>query len=208
MEEEYIEQQKPVLDFSNPPTAYCYDKDTGEYLRTEPCQPDPLESEKAGEAVWLLPADATLTAPPEPETGKAVCWQNGAWTQVEDHRQKRDQGGTPIDGTGTAYWYPEDSWGSPARYMDTVGPLPASAQLTAPDKPVATLFEELRTLRDDKLSQTDYLLMPDYPVSAELLASVKEYRQALRNLPAQDGAPWDGGGPETPWPAEPGIKLK
>ena len=30
-----------------------------------------------------------------------------------------------------------------------------------------------------------------------------EYRQKLRDLPKEDGAPWDGGGEETPWPINP-----
>ena len=37
------------------------------------------------------------------------------------------------------------------------------------------------------------------------LALVKTYRAALRALPEQSGAPWDGGGDETPWPEAPGI---
>ena len=54
--------------------------------------------------------------------------------------------------------------------------------------------------RDNRLGATDYLLMPDYPITAEKRAQVEAYRQALRDLPAQEGAPWDGGGELTPWP--------
>ena len=64
----------------------------------------------------------------------------------------------------------------------------------------AERFEKLRKLRDMRISATDYLLSADYPISAEKLEQVKNYRQALRDLPGQDGAPWDGGGSLTPWP--------
>ena len=63
----------------------------------------------------------------------------------------------------------------------------------------------LRTERDACLTVTDKYLLSDYPISAEDLATVKAYRQALRDLPAQEGAPFDGGGDETPWPAIPQL---
>ena len=66
-------------------------------------------------------------------------------------------------------------------------------------------FERLRAERDRRLTATDYLLMQDYPIPAAQLTAVQAYRQALRDLPAQEGAPWDGGGDETPWPAAPEV---
>lgn len=66
-------------------------------------------------------------------------------------------------------------------------------------------FARLRAARDHKLADTDYLLMADYSVDEENKAVVTEYRQALRDLPSQEGAPWDGGGDETPWPELPTI---
>lgn len=61
----------------------------------------------------------------------------------------------------------------------------------------------LRAERDARLSASDYLLMPDYPLNDAARAVVTAYRQALRDLPQQPGAPWDGGGAATPWPALP-----
>ena len=87
-----------------------------------------------------------------------------------------------------------------------------SIQPDAAGRPVAlpppapsqeALFTGLRAQRDSRIAATDYLLMPDYPISPERLAVVKTYRQALRDLPDQPGAPWDGGGDETPWPVKP-----
>lgn len=67
------------------------------------------------------------------------------------------------------------------------------------------LFSALRTARDTRLTATDKYLLPDYPISADDLALVKTYRAALRDLPDQSGAPWDGGGDETPWPVMPTL---
>lgn len=66
-------------------------------------------------------------------------------------------------------------------------------------------FERLRAERDKRIAATDYLLMTDYPISEEDKAAVQTYRQALRDLPAQEGAPWDGGESETPWPQAPAV---
>jgi hypothetical protein len=56
-------------------------------------------------------------------------------------------------------------------------------------------------LRSDILpAATDYLVMPDYPISAEDLAAVKSYRQSLRDVPEQKGFPT-----EIEWPVAPAI---
>lgn len=66
----------------------------------------------------------------------------------------------------------------------------------------AARFERLRSERDRRLAATDYLLMPDYPLDDTLKGAVQLYRRALRDLPAQEGAPWDGGEESTPWPEQ------
>ena len=48
---------------------------------------------------------------------------------------------------------------------------------------------EARTERDRRLAETDYLAMPDYPLDEEKKAAVLAYRQALRDVPEQDGFP-------------------
>ena len=77
-------------------------------------------------------------------------------------------------------------------YSDAI-PSPTSTQL----------LNSLRAERDTRLASTDKLLLPDYPISADNLALIKAYRAALRDIPAQPGAPWDGGGTEAPWPELP-----
>ena len=52
-----------------------------------------------------------------------------------------------------------------------------------------TLAAEARSKRDKLLADTDYLLMPDYPIESDRLAKVKIYRQALRDIPEQSGFP-------------------
>lgn len=61
---------------------------------------------------------------------------------------------------------------------------------------------EVRAKRDYLLNKTDFYVSGDYPISAEDLAKVKAYRQALRDIPEQDGFP------ETvTWPDEPKVKV-
>lgn len=57
-----------------------------------------------------------------------------------------------------------------------------------------------REKRDKLLTETDYLLMADYPVSTETLAAVKIYRQALRDITKQENFPRD-----IIWPVKPEI---
>lgn len=60
------------------------------------------------------------------------------------------------------------------------------------------LARNVRGIRDAKLSETDYLVVPDYPISEERLAEVKTYRQALRDIPEQTRFPKDVIWPDVP----------
>ena len=55
-----------------------------------------------------------------------------------------------------------------------------------------------RAQRDRLLLQTDYLVSGDYPISDSDLAAVKSYRQALRDVPEQEGFPDSVVWPELP----------
>lgn len=79
-------------------------------------------------------------------------------------------------------------------------PAPQAPALTISDR-----FASLRDERDRRLAATDHLAMPDYPLIGEARAAMTAYRQALRDLPGLDGAPWDGGGEATRWPVKPAI---
>lgn len=67
-----------------------------------------------------------------------------------------------------------------------------------PEPTVQELASMVRSQRDAKLSATDYLVVPDYPISPEDLEAVKVYRQALRDISEQSGFPKN-----VQWPVEP-----
>lgn len=79
-----------------------------------------------------------------------------------------------------------------------------AAWLVDPDTE-AERFEMLRMACEAKLTATDKLTTPDYPIGDEDRAAVGAYRKAIRELNHQPGAPWDGGGEATPWPVEPVV---
>ena len=57
---------------------------------------------------------------------------------------------------------------------------------------------EARGERNALIAETDYLVMPDYPLDAEKKAAVLAYRQALRDVPEQEGFPR-----QIDWPVKP-----
>ena len=72
-----------------------------------------------------------------------------------------------------------------------------------PDPAEQMIADAARARRDALITATDYLLMPDYPISAEQLAEVRAYRQALRDVPLQAGFPSD-----IDWPVPPIIAAE
>ena len=54
---------------------------------------------------------------------------------------------------------------------------------------VEQLAESARAKRNQLIAETDYLMMPDYPVPVEVRASVETYRQSLRDITEQAGFP-------------------
>lgn len=73
-------------------------------------------------------------------------------------------------------------------------PVPTPEQLAA----------SVRAKRDKRITATDHLVMPDYPLSTDKLEEIRGYRQALRDFPQQQGFPWNGpDDPACPWPIEP-----
>lgn len=59
---------------------------------------------------------------------------------------------------------------------------------------------DIRLERNKLLSDTDHLIQADYPISDEKRQEIKVYRQALRDIPQQDGFPEN-----IVWPDKPVI---
>ena len=59
---------------------------------------------------------------------------------------------------------------------------------------------DVRLKRNKLLSDTDHLIQSDYPISDEKKQEIKVYRQALRDIPQQDGFP-----DNIVWPDKPVI---
>lgn len=142
--------------------------------------------------------------PPRPWNHQWPRWTGKKWELVEDHRERKEPAFAAEDvQEATEYWLPGDTHDTPGRKVFEPGPLPEGAILEKPAKPEPTeqeLFVKLREERDKRISETDYMAMPDYPLSDAKRDAVLAYRQALRDLPSQAGSPWDGGGDATPWP--------
>lgn len=152
--------EEKVIDFSNPPMSYSYDEN-GIFTQTETCSPDHLESEIKGEAVWLIPANATLIEPPAAVEKHVRMFKNGAWAQVEDNR-------------GVKYWLQGDTWQTEPQEMKDLGPLPDGAMLERPEK----LFSQLKI---EKLNEINALyqqaiatLTPTYPDDERLTFDKQE----------------------------------
>lgn len=94
------------------------------------------------------------------------------------------------------------AWDAERRRLEAEAEAAEAARLAEYNSETARA-DRLRAERDARLAATDYLIMPDYPLEDAARAAITAYRQGLRDLPQQDGAPWDGGEAQTPWPALP-----
>lgn len=65
------------------------------------------------------------------------------------------------------------------------------------------LAERIRRDRNEKLEETDFFVMPDYPSDPKDLEEVKAYRQALRDITKQSGF-----SKEVTWPELPSVFKK
>lgn len=153
-------EEKVTIDFSNPPMSYSYDEN-GIFTQHETCSPDPLESEIKGEAVWLIPANATLIEPPAAVEKHVRVFKNGTWVQVEDNR-------------GTKYWLPGDTWQTEPHEMKDLGPLPDGALLERPEKPFSQLKIEKLNEINAAYQQAIATLTPTYPDDERLTFDKQE----------------------------------
>ena len=164
--------------------------------------------------VTVVPSDSLIIV-----DGYALCFEYAAPDGM--HALQWDGEGGHIEWLGSEKNPPRNELLTADSYADRIAPYvklweeekarleqaaaEAEAVRLAEYNSEAARFERLRAERDRRLVATDYLLMPDYPLDDTLKGAVQAYRQALRDLPAQEGAPWDGGGEKTPWPAAPEV---
>lgn len=83
-----------------------------------------------------------------------------------------------------------------------------------PPPTLEELFDGLRSFRDARINavlwmrerHADELELGKEPtLTPEQYTALLTYIQSLRDIPAQPGAPWDGGGELTPWPELPEV---
>lgn len=67
-----------------------------------------------------------------------------------------------------------------------------------PEPDDSMVAKAIRAKRDNLIGETDYYLMPDYPSNPQNLEELKVYRQALRDVPKQEGFPRDVRWPDVP----------
>lgn len=70
--------------------------------------------------------------------------------------------------------------------------------VAVPEPTDEDVADQMRAERDRKIAETDYLAMPDYPLSDEDKKAVIAYRQALRDVPTQECFPREVVWPEVP----------
>ena len=75
---------------------YHYHPATNEFIGTSEARLDPLETQKRGENVYLLPACATHLEPPVPGANEVAVFGDNMWSVTPDFR-------------GTTYWLSDGS---------------------------------------------------------------------------------------------------
>ena len=80
----------------------------------------------------------------------------------------------------------------------TLDGVPRFQIVKVPDLTDEEIAAHVRAERDMKIAETDYLAMPDYPLSDGERVQVFAYRQALRDVPTQEGFPREVAWPDVP----------
>lgn len=86
-------------------------------------------------------------------------------------------------------------------YIEKIEPQNGILRFQIVAVPAPTLDElesQVRAERDMKIAETDYYMMSDYPSNPQNLEELKVYRQALRDVPKQEGFPRDVRWPDVP----------
>ena len=168
---------------------YMFDGETKEYIGAEDALLDPLETKKQGKSVYLLPANAAFERPPIAEDGKAVIFDDG-WKQVVDNRGKTavnaDRGIFEIDYLGEKEG---DTIVTAEMQKGLDDGMFVVEQGRIVEKPRQMKAAERRLERNMLIAATDKYMFADYPISEEEREKYRQYRQYLRDIPAEEGFP-------------------
>lgn len=193
-------------------TVYVYDED-GYFTDSHIAQPNPRSP-----VGWLFPPRSTTIKPAmEPRMFYKIRNENVAWSDweavpypskpedfvgIEIPHQSRTQRSNTLRLWLRKFVAENPTLWREKQINDENGNLKAITIEAIPQPTEAEIAEQkaqaVRGQRDRILSQTDYLVSGDYPISDDDLAAVKAYRQALRDVPAQDGFPDSVVWPELP----------
>jgi hypothetical protein len=175
---------------------YNYDK-SGVYLSRSQARPDPLETAKnPSKPQYLIPANATSIAPPPVGPNQVAVFSTASqsWSVVEDNRN--------------TLVYSKTNGG--ATRVTQVGPLASNLTAIAPPSDgnaytmvngawtvdTATMLSQVRTVRDNLLTDCDYTQLQDTALTPAQVKAWRTYRQALRDYTSN----WYLG---KPWPVAP-----
>lgn len=88
------------------------------------------------------------------------------------------------------------------RYIEEIEPTAEGVRRfeikAVPEPTTEEIAAGVRMERDALISETDFLMMPDYPLSDDEREALTQYRQALRDLPQAEGFPDAIAWPEAP----------
>lgn len=70
--------------------------------------------------------------------------------------------------------------------------------VAVPEPTTEEIAAQVRAKRDALLAETDFLMMPDYPLGEEDSVALRTYRQVLRDVPTQEGFPTEVTWPDLP----------
>lgn len=152
------------VDVSLAPRAYCYDND-GIFTHAEAFSLDPLESEMAGEPVWLQPGMSLCIAPGDMTEGFVWRVAGDAWEEVEDHRGESGY----VNGVPTE--------------IKEYGPLPDGWSVTPPPPTLEDQLAAIEAKYAGKQAELDSALVNalwvDGPQEASIRSSLMAKRQKL-----------------------------
>lgn len=83
--------------------AYSYNA-AGQYIGEVVCQIDPVRSKKTSQEVYLLPANATYTEPPEYNSETHILvWNGDSWDLTEIEIENENQEVEPTESGNSVY---------------------------------------------------------------------------------------------------------